>query len=294
MESYSVAQVESITGISGHKLRIWERRYKFLKPKRTPTNIRFYTADDLKLLINVGILTRHGNRISKIGSLSSKEISEKVIELLTDTDTDFEDDISSLMLSAINFDENLFNNIFQRQLVRSGFLATITDLIYPFLNRVGVMWTASRIIPSQEHFITNLVRQKIISSIDSLQQPAHDAPEILLFLFEGEDHELPLLIASFIIKDLGWKVYYLGQNIPLNDIVTIIKKRNIPTVMSMITAPQIDKVSNLIYDLISNTDVHLILSGSKKNIPNFENLETVSVVNNPTELISQLHNLSNR
>ena len=98
MESYSVAQVESITGISGHKLRIWERRYKFLKPKRTPTNIRFYTADDLKLLINVGILTRHGNRISKIGSLSSKEISEKVIELLTDTDTDFEDDISSLII----------------------------------------------------------------------------------------------------------------------------------------------------------------------------------------------------
>ena len=133
MESYSVAQVESITGISGHKLRIWERRYKFLKPKRTPTNIRLYTADDLKLLINVGILTRHGNRISKIGSLSNNEISEKVLDLLTDTDTDFEDDISSFMLSAINFDENLFNNIFQRQLVRSGFLATITDLIYPFL-----------------------------------------------------------------------------------------------------------------------------------------------------------------
>ncbi|PLX14948.1 MAG: MerR family transcriptional regulator [Marinilabiliales bacterium] len=289
MASYSVTQVEAITGISSHKLRIWERRYNFINPSRTSTNIRFYTDEDLKMLINIGILTRKGIKVSIIDKMSREEISNKVLELEESAESNVKDDISSLIVSAINLDEEIFNRVFQRHLILKGFLATINELIYPFLSHLGVLWGTSRIIPAQEHFISNLVRQKIISAIDTLSTPNIDSPGIILFLFENEMHELSLLLSSFIAKNNGWRVYYLGQNVPLDNVIATAKPANIKLVMSMITTPRADDLSSQIKKLSSEIEKPVILSGIFDNMPEIANIENVMLVKNPKDFESVLN-----
>lgn len=288
MTTYSVTQVEAISGISSHKLRIWERRYSFIKPNRTESNIRYYTDDDLKMLINIGVLSRNGFKISKIDKMSEQEIADKFMEIADDTKSSMEDEISSLVISTINLDEDLFNRVFLRQLAQKGFLATINELIYPFLSKVGLLWGTSKIIPAQEHFISNIIRQKIISAIDTLPSPSVGAPGILLFLFEGEMHELSLLLSSFITKSKGWKVYYLGQNVPLDNVIVTAKMLNIKLLMSMITTPRVEDLSNDIKLLSEEIDMPLLLSGNPENIPNINQIKNIVLVKNPEDLISKL------
>ena len=288
MTKYSVTQVEAITGISSHKLRIWERRYTFIKPNRTDTNIRYYTDDDLKLLINIGILTRNGLKISKIDKMSNMEISDKVLEIADNAVPEMEDEISSLVMSTINFDEDLFNRVFQRQFIQNGLLNTISELIYPFLSKIGIFWGTSKIIPAQEHFISNLIMQKIIAAIDTLADPPFSAPGILLFLFEGEMHELPLLLSTFIAKNNGWKVYYLGQNVPLDNVIVTAKMINIKLIMSMITTPRIEDLTGEIRKLSSGLEFPLILSGNSNNLPELQETENIIIVDNPKDFESIL------
>lgn len=289
MTTYSVTQVEAITGISSHKLRIWERRYTFIKPNRTDTNIRYYTDEDLKLLINIGVLSRNGIKISQIDKMSNKEIEDKVLEISDNAVPEMEDEISSLVMSTINLDEDLFNRVFQRQLIQNGLFGTISELIYPFLSKIGVFWGTSKIIPAQEHFISNLIRQKIIAAIDTLADPPVGAPGILLFLFEGEMHELPLLLSTFIAKNNGWKVYYLGQNVPLDNVIVTAKMINIKLVMSMITAPRIEDLSDDIRKLSSEVEVPSIISVNPNNIPELQEIENIIIVNNPKDFESVLN-----
>lgn len=288
MTTYSVTQVEAITGISSHKLRIWERRYTFIKPNRTDTNIRYYTDEDLKLLINIGVLSRNGIKISQIDKMSNKEISDKVLEIADNAAPEMEDEISSLVMSTINLDEDLFNRVFQRQLIQNGLYATINELIYPFLSKIGIFWGTSKIIPTQEHFISNLIRQKIITAIDTLAAPPIGAPGIMLFLFEGEMHELSLLLSSFIAKNNGWKVYYLGQNVPLDNVLVTTKMINLKMIMSMITTPRIEDLTDEIRKLSSELEVPLVLSGNSNNIPELQEIENIIIVDNPKEFVSIL------
>lgn len=284
MISYSVAQVEAITGISSHKLRIWERRYSFIKPSRTSTNIRYYTDEDLKMLINVGILTRNGFRISVIDKMSVDEISEKVLDIIDNTDSEIDDEISSLIISTINLDEDLFEKVFRRQLMKKGFLEAVSELIYPFLQKVGILWGVSKIIPSQEHFISNLIRQKIITAIDTLATPQVGAPGLLLFLFQGEMHEIGLLLASFIAKNNGWKVYYLGQNVPTDNVLKTAEVIDIKLMMSIITTPRVEDIASEIKKICSESKVPLILSGRFDNFPEIKSIENLKIVQTPNEL----------
>jgi MerR family transcriptional regulator, light-induced transcriptional regulator len=214
MSSYSVAQVETLTGIKAHTLRVWERRYNFLHPKRTSTNIRYYSDEQLRKLLNIGILVRHGYRISQLDQMSDDEINALITEILANPSEENGNEIKGLTLSMLSMNEEEFDKIFSRQLMHKGLLSTITDLIYPFLRHVGVLWSTKKAMPAQEHFISNLIRQKIISAIENLPLAPAAAPAILLFLLEGEDHEIGLLLATYIAKDLGWRVCYLGQNVP--------------------------------------------------------------------------------
>lgn len=292
MSTYSVAQVESITGISSHKLRIWERRYDFLLPKRTPSNIRYYTDYDLRMLINIGVLTRHGYRISTVGKLTNAEISDKVVALLNDTAGEDEDEIASLIISTINLDEELFNQVYQRQLIRNGFIKTVTNLFYPFLIRVGVLWSASKIIPAQEHFISNLIRQKIISAIDALPSAPSGAKKLVMFLFQGESHELSLLLASFMAKSVGWRVYYLGQNVPVDNVISTCEQSDIDLMVTMVTTPRVKDIDGLAKKLIESTGIPLVLSGIQNNINELLKLKGILYVKNPDEMMSLLKSKS--
>lgn len=293
MAVYSMAQVENLTGISAHTLRIWERRYSFLTPERTETNIRYYSDKELKKLINIGILIRNGHRISKIDVMPDAEIYELVIDILSNVSEENEDEINALTLCMLEMNEDEFNKIFQRRAMRKGLQATITDLIYPFLNHIGVLWGTNKLIPAQEHFMANLIRQKIIAAIDNLPLASNDAPAICLFLLDGEDHELGLLLAAYMARDLGWRVYYLGQNVPVANIGAVVEISKPKVMLSMFIVPSADRTAKFIEMIKNQTDIPLLVSGNRENFSNVEVNDKLLYIESPSELIDYLQNYTN-
>jgi len=289
---YSMTQIETLTGINAHTLRIWERRYNFLLPDRTATNIRYYSDEQLRRLLNIAVLIRNGYRVSKIDQMQDQEMQNLVQGILLGPEILNDDDINRLVISMLELDEEAFNQIYQRNITRKGLLACMTELIYPFLKQVGVLWMNSKAIPAQEHFISNLVRQKIISAIDSLPNPSADAPTILLFLLEGEFHEIGLLMANFIAKDLGWKVYYLGANVPVENVIATQTNVKAQLMMTMFIVPRAQEMDEILKPLISDINIPLIVS-TKENLKNqIGNIKNLINVTSPEEFISYLNTVN--
>ncbi len=283
MITYSVAQVEALTGIKAHTLRIWERRYNFLTPERTPTNIRFYSDSQLKKLLNFGILVKNGYRVSKVGKMTDEEVYMEVTKVLSDPSSEMNDEMKGLTLSMLEMNEEEFDNIFERQVMRKGFLKTITEVIYPFLQYVGVLWTTNKAMIAQEHYISNLIRQKLISAIERLALPPKDAPSIVFFLLEGEEHEIGLLLASFMAKSMGWKIYYLGQDVPLVNIKKVIDIAEPSLIMSMFVTPKTHKINKFIDAVLEGNSVPYIVSGSIENMKAIPDSDHVLKVSSPDE-----------
>ena len=222
MGHYSIKDLEKLSGIKAHTIRIWEQRYQLIEPKRTDTNIRFYDDEQLKYLLNVALLSKNGYKISKICKWSDVEFLEQVKQvyeqtLLHDSSVQLDLDANDLITSMIDMDALKFHRIYENSIRLIGFQKTITDLIYPYLEKVGSLWTMGQINPTQEHFISNLIRQKIIAAIDRLTENT-EGDKFLLLLPEGEHHEIGLLLSQYILKENGKRVYYIGQNLPLSDI----------------------------------------------------------------------------
>jgi len=167
MSSYSIKDMESITGIKAHTIRIWEKRYSLIQPERTSTNIRLYNDEELVHLINVGTLVKHGHKISKLSRLSKNEVS-KVIENIAITESNHDALISKLIDAMVELDESKFLELFEQSTANMDFENIIIDLVFPLMERIGTMWTIGTIIPGHEHFLSNLIRQKMISRIDKL------------------------------------------------------------------------------------------------------------------------------
>ena len=284
MITYSVAQVESLTGISAHSLRVWERRYGFIKPHRTNTNIRFYSAEQLKKLINVGILLRHNFKISKVAAMGDVQIHEHVADLLLDTTDNNQEDIQALTICMIDLDEVGFNQLFNSYIKKNGLVNTFIHLIYPFLQHVGILWGINKAMPAQEHFISNLIRQKLITATENLAVADSDAPSLLLFLFEGEDHEIGLLLANYIAKELGWKTYYLGSNVPYENVEIICQQTSSDLSFTMFISPRKEKFVNTIDNLLMKTNTKMLYSGSGDIIKLSNHKEKTHFLNSPKEL----------
>lgn len=220
MITYSIKDLERLSGIKAHTIRIWEKRYELIFPKRTPTNIRYYDGTDLKQVLNIAILNRSGIKISKIAEMNSDEITERVLEVSA-TNSSEESQIESLLIAMIEFDDKRFESILTNCTIRMGFEDTVIKVIYPFFKKVGLLWQLDSINPAQEHYISNIIRQKIIVAIDGLSgNAAPGARTFLLFLQEGELHELGLLFYNYLILKAGHKVMYLGQSVPLENVKT--------------------------------------------------------------------------
>jgi len=214
MAAYSINDLEKITGIKAHTIRIWEKRYEVVQPFRTPTNIRFYSENDLIRLLNISTLNKHGFRISEIVAMSPEEITGKISDF-SGTGADFEYYVNNLVLAMLNLDADLFEKVFSGAILKIGFEKTITKIVYPLLEKIGIFWQIGTINPGQEHFITNLIRQKLIVAIDSqTNRPLPNHKTFLLFLPEKEYHELGLLFLNYLIRKNGHKSYFLGQNVP--------------------------------------------------------------------------------
>ncbi len=220
MNTYSIKEIERLTDIKAHTIRIWEQRYNLLTPHRTETNIRYYTNDDLKKILNVNLLYKSGYKISKIAELSEEQLKEKIASL--QSNSNFDSIIAEFIKVTVDFDEESFNKLFNDCINKYGIETSIIDILYPFLDKIGVLWQTDKIHPAQEHFISNLIRQKIIANTDSLKTKVSKAETFLLFLPEGELHEISLLFYNYILKKNGYKVIYLGQSVPLKDLVKVI------------------------------------------------------------------------
>ena len=291
MSTYSIKDLEQLSGIKAHTLRIWEQRYNLLQPKRTDTNIRFYDDDDLKLILNVALLNDNGVKISKIASMSPNELREEVMKL-TERSLTHDDQIHALTICMIEMDEERFDKILSTNILKLGFEQTMLNVIYPFMSKIGVLWQTGAINPAQEHFISNLVRQKLIVAIDG-QIPQQGGKKFLLFLPEGELHEISILFASYLIKSKGHKVIYLGQSTPNDDLLSVFKLHQPEYLLTVITtSPSSEYVQEYINALADRFAIAQILVtgyqvlGQDLRFP--ENVSQMSYIRDIKDLLEEL------
>lgn len=218
MAIYTIKDIEKMSGIKAHTIRIWERRYGLVIPKRTDTNIRYYSDEDLRELLNISILNKNGMRISNIAELDKDEIDKRVVSLLGSSQK-YDHIIDSMLLSMLKIDELALDKSFNKALKEYGFEQLIEDIIFPLLERIGLLWQTNAITPAHERFLTNILRHNFIVAIDKeVPLKKKGSNKIIFFLPEGELHEFGLLFYSYIARVKGYEVIYLGTSIPIQDL----------------------------------------------------------------------------
>jgi DNA-binding transcriptional MerR regulator len=242
MAVYSIKELENLSGIKAHTIRIWEKRYGLIDPHRTNTNIRYYTDEDLKKILNVAVLNRHGIKISNIARLSDLELKEEIIRVSSSSHS-HSTLIDSLVIAMIDMDEYKLEAIIDKSIAKIGLKSTMVDVLYPFLGKVGILWLSGDVYPAQEHLTANLIRQKIIGATDRLSSTFNPkGKKFLLLLPEGEWHEIALLFAQYLIKEANHEVLYLGQSVPYKDVLATgaSKPFDFLVVSATATQPQFD------------------------------------------------------
>ncbi|MFN3380383.1 MAG: MerR family transcriptional regulator [Runella zeae] len=290
MSSYSIRDLEQLSGIKAHTIRIWEQRYNIIQPKRTDTNIRTYDDQDLKLILNISLLKDHGYKISEISKLSLEEITNEVL-VISDQKLNYPDQIHALTISMIDLDEERFEKIISTNFLRFGFENTMTNIIYPFLSRIGTLWMTGSIGPAQEHFMTNLIRQKIIVAIDSqVIKYRPDSKKFMLFLPEGELHEIGLLFASYIIRSHNHRVVYLGQTLPFTELMFAYDVHKPDFIFSTITSvPSNDEVQPYVDRLCKQfPDSKILLTGYQVIGQDIEIQSNATIINKTSDLVDLL------
>lgn len=265
MGQYSIKDVERLTGVKAHTIRIWEQRYGLVKPHRTDTNIRFYDDDQLKYLINISQLLKNGRKISHLCKMSQESLHAelKVLsQVFTDRSRFFDLQIDNLVIAMLELDEDRFEKIVSTCTLRYGFESTMMNVLNPFLNKVGILWATGEINVAQEHFIANLIRRKLIVAIDAQVVDKLTNRKFLLFLPEGELHEIALLFSKFLIKSRGYKIIYLGQTVPAADVIRV-KEYYLPDyLLTYFTSGyNLSKTRNYIQMLSDNYPEQTILVG---------------------------------
>ncbi len=224
MHSFTIKDLENLSGIKAHTIRIWEQRYSFLKPARTTTNIRFYSNDELKKLLNVALLNKYGFKISHIDRMNEVEMKERILSL-NQLEAQQERIVNSLIQNMVDLDMDSFENTLNNFIAMKGIEKTILQIIFPYLEKIGILWMTNHIIPAQEHLVCNIIRQKLIAGIENINQRVRINKTVLLFLPEGEYHELGLLFMNYLLKSRGVNTIYLGCSIPVADIEYVVKNK---------------------------------------------------------------------
>ncbi len=295
MGAYYIKDLESISGIKAHTIRIWEQRYNLVTPKRTTTNIRFYDDEDVKLLLNIALLNKKGLKISKIANLSKSEIhSEALITCKKRNEND--DLINTLLLATYNLSETAFNKVFSSYIMKEGFDNAIIKLAFPFLQRLGDLWASNALHPALEHFASNIIKQKLqIAALGQTKKSANNK-KYILFLPPGEMHEFGLLYANYVIRSYGHEVIYFGQNIPITDLFKTIESVYADYILSVFSFSnsEIEPIKFVNEVNLNLPNMKIILAGFKLRnetsqilkSPEFNN--KVILLNEPSELNSFL------
>ncbi|MGQ8337938.1 MerR family transcriptional regulator [Sunxiuqinia sp. A32] len=230
MNYYTIKDMETLSGIKAHTIRIWEKRYGLLSPDRSNTNIRYYSDEELRKLLNVSMLVKHGYKISKVSVLDDQTIREEVLKLNGKT-ADHSGILDQLVVQMVNFNEPRFEELIEKEIEESGFEETIMNVIFPLFEKIGVFWQTGSLFPAQEHFVSNLVRQRMIRESSRFDN-SNSRKTVLFFLKEDEQHELSLLFYNYLALKSGYKTIYLGQNVPFDDLVHISEMNKIDYIFS--------------------------------------------------------------
>ncbi|MEO6231593.1 MAG: MerR family transcriptional regulator [Ferruginibacter sp.] len=217
MNVFTIKDLENLSGIKAHTIRIWEQRYHFLKPCRTDTNIRYYSNEELKKVLNIALLNKYGFKISHINKMDAGEVRDKILSL-THIQAQQERIINELIEHMIDMRIQKIEDVLDHYIQMKGIERAITQIIFPYMEKIGILWITNHINPAQEHLVTNIVRQKLIVGIESASSTLKVDKTVLLFLPEGEYHEIGLLVMYYILKSRGVNVIYLGANVPLKDV----------------------------------------------------------------------------
>ncbi len=235
MNAFTIKDLENLSGIKAHTIRIWEQRYNFLKPHRTNTNIRYYSNDELKTVLNIALLNKYGFKISHIDRMQPQEIREKILTL-GDARAIQERIINDMVQEMIDLEMEKFEKIIANYITAKGIERTVIQIIFPFLEKIGILWQTGHVNPAQEHLVTNIIRQKLIVGIETTVSHIKLDKTFLLFLPEGEHHELGLLFMYYILKSRGAKTLYLGANVPVKDVEHVIRLKNPDIAFTHLTA----------------------------------------------------------
>lgn len=236
MNGFTIKDVENLSGIKAHTIRIWEQRYGFLKPQRTGTNIRYYSNEELRVVLNISLLNKFGYKISHINKMGEEEIREKILSL-NQAEAQQERVIHDLIHTMVELEIEGFERTLDSYISRNGVERAITRIIFPFLERIGILWQTGHINPAQEHIVSNIIRQKLIRGIEGTRSLVTLDTSFLLCLPEGEHHELSLLYVYFLLKSRGAQVIYLGADLPVKDLEYVVKMKKPDYVFMHLTSP---------------------------------------------------------
>ena len=266
---FTIKDLESFSGIKAHTIRIWEKRYNLLTPNRTDSNIRYYDISNLQKLLNVSLLNNHGLKISKIADLSESQILANVREVMSKNGIESQSS-NMFKLAMLNFDETLFVKTYNGLLAKYSFREIVKKIFIPLLNEIGLLWQVSSITPAHEHFITNLIRQKIYTNIETVQlsEVSNNSKLFVLYLPLNEIHELGLLYLHYELLLHGYKSIYLGQSVPVSNLTDVTKVYDNCCFVSYLTVEP-SKISVEAYmdtvadEVLQNSENELWLLGHK-------------------------------
>lgn len=291
---FSIKDIENLSGVKAHTIRIWEKRYSLFEPKRTDTNIRYYTPDDLKKILNVAFLVEKGLKISKISKLSPEELREAIILEISNSSTSNSYE-NSILLAMINFDQFQFENIYNTLTNEFSFREIFNDLFIPLLNKIGLQWQSSTITPAHEHFISNLIYQKLHVNIEKVSQNEIIKTDkvFVLFLPMNEIHELGLLYLEYEFSLKGYKTIYLGKSVPIESLDSLNTLFNTIVYVSYFTVyPEVNMVMKYLSDFkerhLINDNELWILGRNTSNLTNSDTIRSITVFNELSNLIDQL------
>lgn len=266
---FSVKDLENLSGIKAHTIRIWEKRYAIFSPDRNDNNVRSYNSNDLKKILNIAFLNNFGYKISKIAKLSDVEIVNLVQKIYSDkTDSSFA--ISNFKLAMFNFDSRLFHTTYDRLLESKDFETIFYEVFMPLLDEIGFLWQTETLTPIHEHFISSLIRQKLFSEIEQAQKNVnYDSEEVfVLFLPMGEIHEIGIILVNYLLLKKGKQVVYLGENVPIEELKEVLHHFNKINFISYFTVqPEEENVINYLnifnQNILTNSAHKLFVLGKQ-------------------------------
>ena len=290
MVVYSIKDIEKLTGVKAHTIRIWEKRYAIVIPKRTKTNIRYYDEDDLKNVMNIALLNNNGYKISNIAKLSTDE-RRTIAAKLSNVDSKFENNIDAIMYSVLQLDEHNINLILNQHIVQEGLHQTMEQLVYPLLEKMGMMWIAGSISEVHERFVTNLLKNVIIGQINSCDDNPNNIEKrkIILYLPEGQSHELSVLYLHYMLKAKGNEVLMFGTNYSLESLKETLNLVKVDRVITLINEKlQLYSVQRYIERLseILSSDTIAVLTGYEVLANQLTIPSNIKVVKNIQQLLN--------